>query len=155
MNYTPPQARKYPDYSSDDYWRIMLRLQAFRDNRSRTKLRRIGIDLSCIEVFSTINILPPAGSKVPWSPSDATTVMSSWRPRLKEFDVTVLCGRRAAEAFSRRLFGRMEDSCGRLKIIDGLRVMMIPHPSGLNLWWNDDLQVRELKERVEECLELV
>lgn len=53
------------------------------------------------------------------------------RSRLRRRPV-VLCGRHVARAFRADHLDWLEWAR-----VDGLRVAVLPHPSGVNMWWND------------------
>jgi uracil-DNA glycosylase len=137
---------------SDRYWQIMRRLGAFRDDRSRRQLRSVGVDLTDDGV-SAINLLTPAPQTAAWDVMTARQVAVEWLPRIAaEFDLVMLCGRRVVDAFNVELLGTMAECHGSVVDLELVDAVVLPHPSGLNRWWNDEAAVTELRERMEACL---
>lgn len=109
---------------------------AFADGRSRAKLVSLGLDLG---VVASVNLLPPAVQGTPWDAAAAGLVAAALD--LRQFDVAYLAGARACAAFD------VDYAVGREVGRRGsTRLVAVPHPSGLNRFWNDPRDVRKLKE---------
>jgi hypothetical protein len=146
MNRTTWRPRGWPTVMRQDrYWELMLRLGAFRDGQSRVKLASLGLG-DC----DAVNLLPPDPQGVPWEAERAEEVASVWLDHLREYDGCLLAGARVAAAVGLR--GRMTDLLGRRSSVFGVRVVVIPHPSGLNRFWNSSIAVESLKEKLSSIL---
>lgn len=137
----------WPGVSGEKYWRLMLKLRAFRDEQSQAKLRRLGIEVSeCLSV----NLLPPDPQTVPWDAEKAREVAGFWLPRFHR-RLLYLAGGRVAAAFGVRR-GPLRGSFGKSSMVGGSRIIIIPHPSGLNHFWNDRGDVVDLQNVLTETL---
>lgn len=135
------------DESIEDTWRRRLCQGAFSSESSVDKLSRIGVDLTTCR---SANLLGPSATVGEWSDSDARASFRS-----AETDQTrvkwIACGRRVWSAIIRRAddvsaFGTVKQT------IRGDFVMLVPHPSGLNRWWNDVKTVKSFRPVVEAFL---
>ena len=122
--------------------RLSLRLGAFRDRVSRAKLASVGVDVASCD---SMNLVCPAPQGVGWDAAaarrSAEVLTDQHLPRCS---AAYLCGLRVARAFGVR--GRIADLAGKTAgEIGGCRLVVLPHPSGLNLWWNDPRNVRRLR----------
>lgn len=152
MNVPTLRPQCWPDVACDHYYRLMLRLGAFRDQTSYRKLRSVGLDLES-PGLETVNLLPLDPQNIPWDARKAKEVAEAWLPRLRDgFDLAVLCGRRVADAFSVDVLGKLEDCVGTPVALDGMDAVLLPHPSRLNRWWNDRTNVGGLRTRLREIL---
>jgi hypothetical protein len=151
MNMPSFRPQCWPDVTCERYWKYMRRLGAFQDARSQVKLKSIGVDLGDGDV-STINLLPPDSPGVPWDASIAKAVAVSWQPRLAEFDLIMLCGIKVTRAFNIDMLGTLAECCGTPVDLDGVNATILPHPSGLNLWWNDKKNVTSLRRRLKSLM---
>lgn len=129
----------WPDLRGDRYWKLMSRLGAFKGERSRAKLASIGL-----EEYDAVNLLPPDPQGVRWDAAKANEVAISWLERVREYDRCLLAGRRVAAAFGAR--GGMSELLGNRLSMFGIRATVIPHPSGLNRFWNNRYEVESLRE---------
>lgn len=129
----------WPDVDREEYWDLMLRMSAFRDPMSTSKFKKIGL-----ETWSAVNLLPPDPQGIPWDAKMATVVAKTWRERLAHYEFVVLVGQRAATAFGLSI--KTSFLMGQVFDLDGITATIVPHPSGLNRWWNDTSRVRELKK---------
>ena len=129
----------WPDVGREEYWDLMLRMSAFRDPMSTSKFKKIGL-----ETWSAVNLLPPDPQGVPWDAKMATAVAKIWRERLTRYEFVVLVGQRVATAFGLSI--KTSFLMGQIFDLDGITATIVPHPSGLNRWWNDTSRVRELKK---------
>ena len=112
-----------------DRWRASLCEGAFADFGSVKKLMSIGADLT--EVRSA-NLLPASpvvgewdrdGAREAWAAATADQPEATW----------LVCGRRCWEAAT----GSGDGEFGDVREVGGGRAILLPHPSGLNRWWND------------------
>lgn len=113
---------------------------AFSDRRSRTKLVSIGVDVS---ECASMNLLLPAPAGAEWDARRAADVAVLVASRLDRYALTLLAGLKVARAFG--VDGRLADLAGRRVEVGGGDALVIPHPSGLNHWWNDPKNVEELR----------
>ena len=121
-------------YNSDRDWRprdgsretdlrFLLRLGAFRRGTSRMCLVKYGLRWD-----AALNLLMPSAEVGAWDPGRAREVASAIRDDLEEMaDAIVLTGRRVPRAFG---------MTGGFLTAEG-KYAFVPHPSGLNHWWND------------------
>lgn len=120
--------------------RFLLKMGAFnRGTAWRFMHDKVGLRWN-----AAMNLLMPtwAGGE-DWRSNRAEEVARACAPYLeKEFDCIVLTGRRVAQAF-----GKSIDFLER----DG-KYFSLPHPSGLNRWWND---AKNLEKAQRVCAELV
>ena len=61
--------------------------------------------------------------------------------RIRLADGSLLCGRRVAAAF-----GLVNAPYFAWRDVDGRRVAVVPHPSGVSRWWNDPENVARARE---------
>jgi hypothetical protein len=141
MNLPTWRPRYWPDVHGDRHWRLMLRLGAFRDARSRAKLASLGL-----AEYDSINLLPPDPQGTSWDAEKAEEVAVTWMEKFRAYDQCLLAGARVARAF--HLGGGMGRLMGKSTCACGVRVVVIPHPSGLNRFWNSRIKVDSLSERL-------
>lgn len=128
---------------------LSLQLGAFNDSCSRLRLQSIGIDVASMR---SMNITPPGPQWWPWEADVARrNAEAFWRHDLLNYNTVYLCGRRVAYAFGigteHRVLSRFVadpsqfGNVGRVatgdRRCDWPTLMILPHPSGLNRWWND------------------
>lgn len=127
------------DAMSPTEWAVKtMSIPAFADDRSREKLDRIGVDLSSCQ---SVNLLPPALQGVPWDRRAAKEVASL--TDLRQFDLAYLAGAKVCEAFGRPY--SPGDEVGRRGEV---RLVAVPHPSGLNRFWNFAASVAAMRRRL-------
>lgn len=143
MNQATWRPTCWPDVACRRYWDVMVRLGAFRDARSCAKLKSLGLRWDV-----AVNLLPPDPQGVPWDAAMAREVAAAWLPRLSEFDLVMLAGRRVVDAFGVELLGTVSECCGSEVDLGGVAGLVLPHPSGLCRWWNDPENVAEFRRRV-------
>lgn len=143
MNVPTWRPRCWPDVSCRRYWDVMLRAGAFRDARSQAKLRSLELTWD-----RAVNLLPPDPQGVPWDAAKAREVAAAWLPRLAEYGLVLLAGRRVIDAFGVELLGTVSECCGSEVDLGGVAGLVLPHPSGLCRWWNGPANVAEFKRRV-------
>jgi len=147
-----PGRPAWADMPAERWYRLALRLGALRDPSSRLALRRIGIDADSCQ---SMNLTKPAPQGVPfdadYARDVAVLVYSDFARRVAQlvcaddWRIIVLCGRRVARAFcvpDRQPWGTSP----------GGGVVVIPHPSGLNRFWNDSAQVAALNRALAPLL---
>lgn len=110
-------------------WKLALRLGAFGP-RSREKLARIGVD------GPGLNLTPPDPQGVLFDAIAAEEfVRENWL-NLTSYDTVYLAGRRVTKAV--------------LRVVQLPNLIMIPHPSGLNRFWNDPEAVEILHDHIRQ-----
>jgi len=132
---------EWPSLRGDRYWRLMLRVSAFNAEKSKAKLALIGLT-----EYDAVNLLPPDPQGVRWDSAKANEVAVSWLNHMREYDRCFLAGKRVAASLGVR--GNLPDLVGKKLSVFGVKVTVIPHPSGLNRFWNDSAAVEELRERL-------
>jgi hypothetical protein len=176
-----PRRERWDELCKSDpggWLELAVRLGAFHDARSRSRLASIGITfnvptwaigsvqgeesssctLSSPTVDRTMNLLPPAPQKVRWAPTLAGQVAIAWYPHLLDYEVTYLCGRKVASAFGVPVSGPIPSRWGLSSADWGdcfllqddeecdHTLVVLPHPSGLNRFWNDEIAVELARE---------
>lgn len=115
------------------YTGLMLEAGTFLVGPGRAKLASIGV-----EFHDSMNLCPPAPQSEPWDSETARVVASHVRERLApSYDVVYLVGTRVARAFEMRPVALLH--------VDAPYITL-PHPSGLNRWWNDPDNVSAARE---------
>lgn len=142
-----PRDRLLESLSDRRWLAASLRLGAFRDRTGRDKLRSIGVDLDA-DGAESVNLVPPSPQGVPFDAARASAVARILATRLGGWRTVYLCGGRVARAFG--VGGRVTGLFGRTLTVGDGKAVVLPHPSGLNHWWNDALSVRRLRR----CLSL-
>lgn len=142
MNQATWRSRCWPDVACGHYWQVMTRLGAFRDGRSREKLRSLELAWDLV-----VNFLPSDPQGVPWDTRGAREAARTWLLRLAEFNLVLLVGRRIVDAFGVELLRLMEECCGSEVDLGGVAGLVVPHLSGLNRFWNDVQNAKKFKER--------
>jgi hypothetical protein len=145
MNRRTYRPTRWPEVvQTERYWRLQLRFGLFRDGQGRQRLESLGLRWE-----DGLNLLPPDPQGVPWDAVTAREVAAAWLPRLRGYDVTYLCGGRVLDAFGVDRCGlRLSQLYGRPLDIGGALATCLPHPSGLNRWWNDPRNPERLKRRL-------
>lgn len=149
----------------DAWLEVSLERGAFRgDERSWAKLSSIGVEATDRRSF---NLLPPAPSgSVEWSRLDALRVAACFLPYARDYQRIFLCGKRVARAFGLRNVSTLsrftpfvrEGEIGRddwkthatyyeLSECESAahELIVLPHPSGRNRWWNDSTNVERAR----------
>lgn len=129
---------------------IAHRFPVFPDGRSRRRLRELGVE---VDRLPAVNLAPPDRQSVPWDADFAEASALRMLTRLtREFDVMVVCGVRACVALNVLRRGNpVTEVYGhplRPYRPDGTVVVPVPHPSGLNRWWNEPARVAALADRL-------
>jgi hypothetical protein len=116
----------------------LSRLGAFVRGPSRARLLSFGLDLDKIQ---SMNLCSPGR----WDPDEACDnahVLVGMCLK-KEGGATILAfGSRCSMAFG------MKFEPLRIKLVENVRIVSCPHPSGLSHWWNDWENRRRFKEMV-------
>lgn len=105
-----------------------------------------------LETFSRLNVLhewPGRGGKGDDFPMAQARECA--RQIVIEKRTTFLLGKRVAQAFGFRPQARFLS--GYFFPEQEWRIMIIPHPSGINIWWNDPANVRRAKKQARRFLE--
>jgi hypothetical protein len=114
----------------------------------------LGVDPDDLgDIFEMINLLPrfpgvkPDGSKGDLFPAHLAKISASrLLPELRGRRV-VLAGRSVAKAFDLRM-DFLEERGGAL---GAESVLLLPHPSGVNLWWNSPENRKRAREVLRMC----
>lgn len=171
-SHNSPDANRTFNEDIDEWARMSLRLGAFGDVQ-RAKLRDVGIPLpdrygtpGCIVdtvnvlgtqvEISSANLLPPHPNVSTWSASEA--VEAAWALMhvaiLRNYTHVGLCGAkvvRAVTGATRVHVGEWNEADLKSRTtseIGRVRLMCLPHPSGLNRWWNEMENRETLLENV-------
>lgn len=121
-------------------------ISAFFDEASRAKLTSIGIDWHSARCF---NLLPPSPVVGEWDAAAAAEVAG-----LLDFSphqVVFAAGARVLVALGSS--AKLSDRLGLLTFTKCATVVPVPHPSGLNRFWNDPAVVRSLREKISRITE--
>lgn len=126
-------------------WRTSLAEGAFLDRTSVAKLASIGVDLGSVR---SANLMSPSREVGAWSLADAS---ETWLAAVADQPTArwLACGRRVWETATGRRdgeFGETVESCGAT-------ITLIPHPSGLNRWWNEKRNASRLRGVLRDLLE--
>jgi len=134
------------DYFAKLYGPLMKRIGAFRKGPAFTRLDRIGVTRESL--LWTANLMPPAPQGVKWNKELAERLAEVGRNDFcRNMDLLFLCGKPVAEAFGANARHGVGDVVVITKRTKGV---IIPHPSGLNRWWQDDAAVLELAETIRD-----
>lgn len=153
----------YVELNVQHWVRIALRAGVFRKGFSASKLKLIGVRWT-----DAMNLLPPAPQGERWD-SRAARRVADEVVRLAAADRlhagptamrkappshVFICGRRAAESFGQPYAGwpMLHSTEVLWHPLVASKVMLIPHPSGLNRFWNDDVEIEVAREMVQEFL---
>lgn len=124
------------------WWRSSLCRGAFHTPTVVKKLASVGVDLSAVR---SANLLPPSGTVGEW---DQAAAHGTWLEALRDQPGTtwLVCGQKCWDVVCH---ARVEpgDVVG---LPDGGRLVSLPHPSGLNRWWNDEKAAPRLRGRLRE-----
>jgi len=135
---------------------VSLRLGALAGSSRR--LQRLGLQLaksvtnpwgkSFPQAAHALNLLPPAPLRAKWPREQARKVAFRVLSQLSpSYDVTLLMGRRVAQALDVDEAWRFgELICCEVKLV------VLPHPSGLNRIWNDSQEISRLAHTLKEVL---
>lgn len=130
---------------------LLRRFGVYRLGKSRMKLSLIGV-----EVTDGMNLTLPDPQGVPFNARLASRVAAQVVKYVRDqtpdwqFDALYLCGRRVQTAFGLEHAKDFADFWMRPNggLVYGQRsrdtvcgVLCVPHPSGLNHWWNDDVNI--------------
>jgi len=140
---------------SANYVNVMTRLGAFPAGHSRVKLESLGVRWT-----QSMNLLPPDPQGVKWNAELAATV-AAYLMLHTAHDLLWLAGIRVARAFGIRAdeqlyFQPLSSESGAWEpSYDPPRLcVIVPHPSGLNRWWNHEENVewgrREIADLTEQ-----
>lgn len=104
-----------------------------------------------LETFSRLNVLPEwpgRGEKGDQFPM--ALAREHARQIVIEKRTTFLLGKRVAQAFG--FLPKARFLSGYFSPAGEWRIMIIPHPSGINIWWNDPANVRRAKKEARRFL---
>jgi hypothetical protein len=138
--FNAPPRRAWDEMTPRRWADACLALGAFRDGPSRLKLASVGV---AADRADCLNLTPAAVQGQPWRSDFAAAVAALVLPRLAGWRVAYLCGARVAAAFGVR--GPVTPIFGRPVDLGGATAVVVPHPSGLNLWWNCRHRIEELR----------
>lgn len=132
------------EWTPESWARVALRRGAF-DDRDAAKLSRIGLDLSSCD---RLNLCPPAPQSEPWDAAFAREVAALLARTLARRPVVYLAGGRVLVALGVCREGNpLAELYGQtVTTISGSSAIAIPHPSGLNRWWNDPRRSSRLRD---------
>lgn len=130
-----------PETDDRARWRAALASGAFRIETSARKLLSVGVDLSRTR---SANLLPPSRSRE-WDAEAAARIAREALTDQPWMD-WIACGRRVWLA----LTGDSSADWGDSFDLSTGRAILVPHPSGLNRWWNDARAVERLRETILE-----
>lgn len=123
-------------WDDHDWWvKVSLRAGAFNLPRDRDKFRLLGVEPDHCD---SMNIVPPAPQGVPFDHLLARSIAQGvdWA----RWSIIIACGRHVQRALGVR---RVEPGS-----LVG-RALAVPHPSGLNRFWNDGAWVAEVSRAVQ------
>lgn len=133
-----PEWRRTRPLTPRQWCQISARLGAFNDQSFLLeKLESIGLSRE----LPRMNLCPPGRTYDTWPRAFAAAVADEimrWYPR----EVLCLLGRKVQQAFGvdpHVPYGTLVDDC----------LLVLPHPSGLNRFWNDVVSVATLEAKVE------
>lgn len=116
--------------------KLRLALGAFTKGAARKRLKDLGLRWKY-----SINLLWPDPQGTPWREEEAALVVSCIRQELeRRFCPILLIGKKVQKAF----------------VIEGDPLeqkrpyILVPHPSGLNRWWNDFDNLKRARELFNE-----
>jgi len=136
------------EWTPEAWARVALRQVAFGEGDA-AKLARVGVDLS---VCDRLNLCPSAPQSEPWNGRFARDVARRLAPRLARRSVVYAAGGRAAAALGVCREGNpLSEVYGhRLTTASGLSVVVLPHLSGLNCWWNNSRRASRLRDLISD-----
>ncbi len=131
--------------SPGHWWRSSLARGAFLDRTSTKKLASAGVDLTRVR---SANLLPPSPVVGEW---DVAAARQSWLTAAADQPgaTWMTCGGKAWTAATGKAGGRADEV---FELPCGGRVIPLPHPSGLNRWWNDRANPTRLRRRLRGLL---
>lgn len=107
---------------------ISARLGCFRRGNGIHRLKSVLPD-GFKDWDACCNLMPPAPQSVPWDAKTADRVaLELWQ---RPYDKWILIGRRVARAFHAHHLPYLEPTT-----FEDRTIVVAPHPSGLNRWWN-------------------
>lgn len=136
-----PRVIRFESHASTDMGKwieISLRLGCFRNGPSAQRLMSIGCRWD-----RALNLLPPAPQRVPFDAALAKRVATTIKSRYCDGTKIIMAGRRVATAFGFAKWPMLHATGG---------MMLVPHPSGLNHWWNDEIEVEIAEDHIRSFL---
>jgi len=122
------------------------------DEADGVKLARIGLSLDACD---RLNVHPPGSQGDPWDADLAARVATRLVDVVAERPVVYVAGGLALAAVSAVRRGNpLAEVYGRTVHAPALGrpVVPVPHPSGLNRWWNDPRRVAALRDLLSETV---
>ena len=139
--------RPHWDSAPVEAWaRFMWTVAAFFDGSSRAKLLSAGIDWHSVKY---VNLLPPSPVVGEWDACRAAEIAAAMD--FSRFDLVFACGVKVCSAAG--FTGKLTDSVSEVVPTRLREIVLMPHPSGLNRFWNDRAAVPRLKVKVTKLLE--
>jgi hypothetical protein len=83
-----------------------------------------------------------------WNPSIAAVNATTWRMKDREYDTLILLGAKVRDAFGLRHHDWL-DWC---EVGTTHMALVLPHPSGLNRWWNDIRNTINARNKIREII---
>lgn len=153
----PPRGYTSEQSRSIDF---LIGVGAFPSGQSRERLEDLGVDLT-----HSLNLLSPSTQEVGWPMDRARGVARRLWDRVRDYDLVWLVGKNPATAFGLTscellyLYALPQGPGGKVQgefLAGTIRTPprpvlgVLPHPSGLNRWWNDDWQIEIARDFVRE-----
>lgn len=139
--------RTHWDAASVDVWaEFTWTVAAFFDGPSRSKLLSVGLDWHRVKC---VNLLSPSPVVGEWDSERARAVAAAMD--FSEFDLVFVCGVKACSAMG--FTDKLSDCIGQVVHGSSRKIVPLPHPSGLNRFWNDGAAVTSLKNKIAKLLQ--
>lgn len=137
------------------HWvRVAIRCGVFRRGHTSAKLGLIGVTWD-----EALNLLPPAPQGERWDPRAARRVAEVVLEDRRQYSHVFLCGRKVAQAMGHGRWPMLHSAVVSHNLLTHVdqapatcKVMLVPHPSGLNRFWNDDVEIEVARDMVQEFL---
>ncbi len=114
---------RYDEHPPERWLRLSLRLGCYQFGLGRDRLLSLGLTWD-----RSLNLLTPSPVVGEWDTPKAFEVARLLLAQLAPDDEVLMLGRREARAFGMEILGPGQSYGG---------FTAVPHPSGLNRWWND------------------
>jgi len=138
--------RSHWDTASIETWaKFTWSVAAFFDGPSRSKLLSIGLDWHSVKC---VNLMPPSPVIREWNARRASETVNLMG--FSEFALVFACGVKVCSAMG--FIGKLTDSVGEIVPARSREIVPLPHPSGLNRFWNNQGAVSRLKNKITELL---
>lgn len=125
-------------YSPERWYKLSLRLGAFTHRSPTAEQSRRRLEYLGLRWDASMNLLPPAPQDIPWDSLFALTVAAMHVRLDTRWTTLILVGRKVQRAFG------YSWPCTLVSEND----ILVPHPSGLNRFWNDPRAVEALRDVV-------